>query len=270
MPYVESEGARLWYSTAGEGDPLVLTGGFLLLHHQFDWIVDILARDFQIINWNYRGAGLSDRYWAGGYSLDRYVDDLEAILDTLGHERVHLWGTSTGSTVSIRYAARYPERVKSITAYCMLRTAAYRKAYDTFVDIGENFGFEALAQFLSWIGVAESNQFSELQNRIARHEAESMREVISLESLAKSADTFSHIDLTSELEKLKMPVQLLLGDASAIGLKNPHVAELAREFQACCPHAELAVIPDAGGTFCMYEKPEETARALTAFLKSIG
>jgi len=268
MPYLEADGTRLWYSSTGEGEPLVLTGGFLLLHHQFDWIVDILAGDFQVINWNYRGSGLSDRYWAGGYSLDRYVDDLELVREALGLDSVHLWGTSTGSTVTIRYAAKYPDRVRSVTSYCMLRTAAYRKAYETFVAIGESFGFEALAQFLSWIGVAEHNQFTEMQNRIAVHEAEAMKEIVSLESLAKTAETFSHIDLASELEKLRVPVLLLLGDSSAIGLKNPHVAELAREFQERCAHAKLATIPDTGGTFCMYEKPEETARALTEFIKS--
>jgi len=270
MPYIEKDGTKLWYSITGQGAPLVLTGGFLLLHHQFDWVVDYLAKDFQVINWNYRGAGLSDRFWAGGYSLDRYVDDLELILDALNLDRVHLWGTSTGSTVTIRYTAKYPSRVASMTSYCMIRTAAYRKAYQSFVSLGEDFGYDALAQFLSWIGVAECNHFSELQNRIARHEAQSMKEIVSVESLAKTAETFSHLDLTSELEKIRAPVLLLIGDSSMVGLKNPLVSELAQEFQRRCKHAQVSVIRDTGGTFCMYEKPQETAQALTQFIQGLG
>jgi pimeloyl-ACP methyl ester carboxylesterase len=270
MPYIEDNGTKLWYSISGQGEPLVLTAGYLLLHRQFDWVVDLLAKDFQVINWNYRGAGHSDRFWAAGYSLDRYVDDLELILDALNLQDVNLWGTSTGSTVTMRYTAKYQKRVKSMISYCMIRTAAYRKAFDSFVSIGEDFGFDALAQFLSWIGVAECNQFSDIQNRIALHEAESMKEVVSLESLAKTAETFSHIDLTSELRKITVPTLLLMGDSSMVGLKNPLVAELAQEFQRCCPHCQTATIKDTGGTFCMYEKPEETAEAVKNFITSLA
>ncbi len=270
MPYIEDNGTNLWYEVKGSGEPLVLTGGYLLLHYQFDWIVDHLAKNFQVINWNYRGAGKSDRLWAGGYSLDRYVDDLELILDALNIEKVNLWGTSTGSTVTIRYTAKYQKRVKSMITYCMIKTGAYRKAFQSFASIGEDFGYEALAQFLSWIGVAECNQFSELQNRIALHEAKTMREVVSVESLAKTVETFSHIDLTSELEKITVPTLLLLGDSSMVGLKNPLVAELAKEFKQRCKHAQMVTIKDTGGTFCMYEKPEDTAKEVTRFIHSLA
>ena len=269
MPYVEDNGVKLWYEITGSGEPLVLTGGYLLLHHQFDWIVDILSRDFQVINWNYRGAGHSDRMWAGGHCLERYVDDLEFILNSLNLEKVNLWGTSTGSTITIRYTAKYQERVKSMTAYCMIKTAAYRKAYQFFTSIGEEFGFDALAQFLSWIAVADHNQFTEMANKIALHEAKSMKEIISIESLAKTSETFSHIDLTTELEKVQVPVMLLIGDSGMVGRRNPHVEELVKDFQEHCKQCQLVTIKDAGGTFCMYEKPEETAEAVKKFIKSV-
>jgi len=101
MAYVEDNGVKLWYETTGKGEPLVLTGGFGCLHNQWDWIMDILNEDFQVINWNYRGSGQSDRYWAGGYSLDRWVDDLELILDFLNLKNVNMWGTSTGSPITM-------------------------------------------------------------------------------------------------------------------------------------------------------------------------
>ena len=66
MAYVEDNGVKLWYEITGKGEPLVLTGGFGCLHNQWDWIMDILNEDFQVINWNYRGSGQSDRYWAEG------------------------------------------------------------------------------------------------------------------------------------------------------------------------------------------------------------
>ncbi len=64
MSYVEDHGVRLWYSIEGSGEPLVLTGGFGCLQNQWEWIMQYLTSNFRVINWNYRGAGQSDRMWA--------------------------------------------------------------------------------------------------------------------------------------------------------------------------------------------------------------
>jgi pimeloyl-ACP methyl ester carboxylesterase len=261
---------KLWYEIKGTGEPLVLTGGYLLLHHQFDWIVDILAKDFQVINWNYRGAGHSDRRWDGGYCLERYVDDLACVIDALGHKKVNLWGTSTGSPITIRYTAKYQDKVRSMVAYCMLKTAAYRRAYSFFTTICEEFGYEALANFLTWLACADEYQFSDMSNRIALHDAKMMKEIVSVETLAKTGETFTHIDVTTELDKIKVPTMLLVGNSGMIGSDKPHVAQLVKDFLEHCKHAKLVTIKGTGGTFSMYEKPEETAAAIRDFIKSLS
>ena len=117
MPYANDQGVELWYEMDGEGESLVMTGGFGLLHDQFAKIRHLLTPPLQVIDWHYRGVGLSDRAWPGGYPLDRWVDDLALILDHTGLDRVHLWGTSTGAPLTVRFAARYPHRVKSVITY---------------------------------------------------------------------------------------------------------------------------------------------------------
>jgi len=270
MPYVEDNGVKLWYDITGSGEPLVLTGGFACLHNQWDWIMDFLTPDFQVINWNYRGAGQSDLCWAGGYTLDRWVDDLECILDTLNIENVNLWGTSTGSPLTIRYAAKYQARVKSMITYPMFKAdTAFRKAFQTFQDIGEGFGHAALARFTSWLGSADHNQFSQDGNKLAMHEAETFKANFSIESLAKTIETYSHFELSSELQKITVPVLLLLGESGLIGSKMPSVADLVNEFRSHCKHSQLVTIPDAGGTYCMFEKPKETAAAVKEFITNL-
>ena len=270
MPYVEDNGVKLWYDITGSGEPLVLTGGFACLHNQWDWIMDFLTPNFQVINWNYRGAGQSDLCWAGGYTLDRWVDDLEYILDTLNIEKVNLWGTSTGSPLTIRYAAKYQDRVKCMITYPMFKAdTAFRKAFQTFQDIGEGFGHAALARFTSWIGSAEHNQFSQEGNRLALHEAETFKENFSIESLAKTIETYAHFELSSELRKITVPALLLLGESGLLGSKMPSVTDLVNEFRSHCKHSELVTIPDAGGTYCMFEKPEETAAAVKEFINNL-
>jgi len=270
MPYVEDNGVKLWYEIEGNGEPLVLTGGFACLHNQWDWILDFLKTDFTVINWNYRGAGLSDRFWGGGYSLDCWVDDLEFILNSLKIEKVNLWGTSTGSPITIRYTAKYQNRVKSMITYPMFKAdVAFRKAFQMFRDIGENFGHVALARFTSWIGSATHNQFSDDGNKLAIHEAEVFKANFSLESLAKTVETFSHFDLTSELEKITVPTLILLGESGLLGSNMPSVSQLINEFRMHCKQSQLVTIKDTGGTYCMYEKPKETAAEVKKFIKSL-
>ena len=66
MATVEHDGTKLWYDINGKGQALVLTGGFGLLHNQWDFVRSMLAEKFQVVDWNYRGAGQSDRAWPGG------------------------------------------------------------------------------------------------------------------------------------------------------------------------------------------------------------
>jgi len=271
MPHVNDNGVQLWYRVTGNGEPLVLSGGFGLLHNQFDHVLDLLAKDFQVIDWNYRGAGESDRAWVGGYTLDRWVDDLELILAHLKVAQAHLWGTSTGAPLSIRYAARYQQRVKSLIVYPSFKAGvASRAMFKCFQDITEIFGYEALARFTSWIGCADNNVFSQGGNEIALFEAEAFKRNFSIESLAKTLEVFSHIDLTSDLEKITMPTLVLLGNSGKLGGQTAAMKETIQLFQQHCPHSQVVQIKDGGGTYCMIEQPQETAREVASFIKKLA
>jgi hypothetical protein len=55
-----------------QGEPLVLVVG-LVCCISVRSCLGPLAKEFQVIDWNYRGAGESDRVWVE-VSLDRWVD----------------------------------------------------------------------------------------------------------------------------------------------------------------------------------------------------
>ena len=138
-----------------------------------------------------------------------------------------------------------------------------------FLDITETFGYEALARFTSWIGCADQNVFSQIGNELALFEAEAFKRNFSIESLAKTLEVFTHIDLTSDLEKIKVPTLLLLGDSGQLGGKKTATAEAMRLFCAHCPQAQAVQIPDGGGTYCMIEKPRESAQEVINFLRGL-
>lgn len=271
MANINKDGVSLWYQVTGEGRPVVLSGGFGLLHNQWDYVRDLLAEQFQVVDWNYRGAGQSDRTWPGGlYTQETWVDDLEIVLDHLGLDDVVLWGTSTGSPISIRYSAKYSSRVKALITYPMfMADAGFRAAFDGFTRVGETFGYDALACLTSWIGCAEENIFTGRQGEMAKWESGCFQRNFSMSTLAETMRICGTNDFTSDLEKLTMPTLLLMGKSGQLGHDAPGNRALADEFQRRVPHAELAVIPRGGGTYCMIEEPAATAKAAIEFIQKV-
>jgi pimeloyl-ACP methyl ester carboxylesterase len=241
------------------------------LHNQWDFVRDLLAEEFQVIDWNYRGAGQSDRAWPGGaYNQDTWVDDLERVLSALDLNDVVLWGTSTGSPITVRYAARYQHRVKAMITYLMFKAdPGFRRAFDGFTNICENFGYEALAALTSWIGCSDETLFGPEHGRVAKWEAECFRNNFSIESLGATMAIVAGNDFTSELMKIKVPTLLLVGESGQLGAKSPGTKALIDEFMAEIPHAALKTIPKGGGTYCMIERPEETAAAVIEYVKTL-
>lgn len=271
MPYVEDKGVQLWYRITGEGQPLVLSGGFGLLDNQYDYVLETLAEEFKVIDWNYRGVGQSDRAWPGScFHLDRWVDDLEFILNELGLEQVHLWGTSTGSQITMRYVARYQHRVKSMITYPMVKAdVGFRNAFKGFQYVCETFGYDALAALTSWIGCAEENVFNAKWGEVARYETEAFQRNFTIESLNETMAIHANTDLTADLEKIKVPTLLLMGESGHLGYNTPGIKAQADEFMQRVPQARLKTIAGGGGTYCMIEKPAETAAAVKEFVKQL-
>jgi 3-oxoadipate enol-lactonase len=274
MPFVDDAGTALWYQETGPADApvIVLSGGFGLLHNQWDFVRDLLAKKLRVVDWNYRGAGLSDRAWPGGvFNQDRWVDDLEAVLRHLEVRNAVLWGTSTGSPITVRYAARYPKRVRAVITYPMYKAdPGFRAAFDGFTRIGETFGYEALAALTSWIGVARENLFTERWGELARWEAQTFRRNFSIESLAATMAIVAGNDFTADLVKLKVPTLVLMGESGNLGYEMPGNRALADEFLRLVPQATLKRIPAGGGTYCMIEQPVATAEAVLEFMRTLA
>jgi pimeloyl-ACP methyl ester carboxylesterase/DNA-binding winged helix-turn-helix (wHTH) protein len=116
------DGVQLAYSTVGQGPPLVKTANWLN-HLEYDFespiwhhLIRFLASDHVLVRYDERGNGLSD--WnVDDLSIERFVEDLETVVDALGLERFPLFGMSQGCAVSIAYAARHPERVSRLVLH---------------------------------------------------------------------------------------------------------------------------------------------------------
>jgi pimeloyl-ACP methyl ester carboxylesterase/DNA-binding winged helix-turn-helix (wHTH) protein len=110
---------RIAYATIGNGYPLVKAGHWLThLEHDMRnpiWrpFLDELGQRFRLVRYDQRGNGLSD--WnVTDFALDRFVEDLEAVVDAAGLDRFALYGLSQGAPIAIAYLCRHPDRVSHL------------------------------------------------------------------------------------------------------------------------------------------------------------
>src|ERR687885_491923 len=89
--YVDTAEVRLHAVIGGEGPPLLLVHGWPQTWYAWRLVMPQLARDFQVIAPDQRGIGLSDKP-QDGYDPGTLADDLLALMDELGHQRVAVVG----------------------------------------------------------------------------------------------------------------------------------------------------------------------------------
>jgi class 3 adenylate cyclase len=118
--YALSGDVHLAYQVFGEGDlDLVLVNGFTT-HLELVWehepakrFLEGLASFARVINFDRRGSGLSDPV-AEAPTLEQRMDDVRAVMDAAGSERAALLGISEGASMSLLFAATYPDRVQAL------------------------------------------------------------------------------------------------------------------------------------------------------------
>ncbi|MCH8949646.1 MAG: alpha/beta hydrolase, partial [Chloroflexi bacterium] len=114
------DGVSIAYATVGGGPPLVYATGFPG-HLALEWespmardFIEALAQGVTLIRYDMRGSGLSDRH-VDDLSLERWIDDLAAVVDHLKLEQFSLLSLGfLAGPISITYAAAHPERVSKL------------------------------------------------------------------------------------------------------------------------------------------------------------
>ena len=115
------DGTRIAYEVFGTGDLTVVLLPSAPIVHSRQWKgqVPYLGRHYRVVAFDGRGNGRSDRpVEPSAYHDDRFVADLEAVMDATGTRSAVLVGLCTdGVWRGIRFAAANPERVLGIVAF---------------------------------------------------------------------------------------------------------------------------------------------------------
>ncbi len=111
-----ADGTRIAYAVHGHGPPLLLDACWLS-HLEYDWQSPVwrhylveLGRVATVVRFDERGHGMSDRDTTD-FSLERRIEDLEAVADNAGLGRFALMAMAQGGPVALHFVHRHPDRV---------------------------------------------------------------------------------------------------------------------------------------------------------------
>src|SRR5580704_17117852 len=115
-----TDGARIAFHALGNGPAVAILFPYHVNHLNLNWQVPLhrgafeyLARNFTVINLDFRGAGMSDRS-VKSLSLERSADDVQEVLACLGIQRVALCALGDAALIACYLASQLPARIASM------------------------------------------------------------------------------------------------------------------------------------------------------------
>ena len=113
MPTVSSNGISIYYEVQGRGDPVLIIGGLATDLSQIGSLANALSEKHQVISFDNRGAGRTDKPDAT-YTVEMMAEDAAGLLNGIGISPVNVLGISLGGRIAITLTLTHPELVKSL------------------------------------------------------------------------------------------------------------------------------------------------------------
>jgi proline iminopeptidase len=123
--YMDFRGHKTWYVVHGQenkGFPLfVLHGGPGFPHNYQNNLASLADNSWPVIMYDQVGCGLSDRPEDNSlWTVELYVEELEALRKHLGYETINIIGQSWGGSLAIEYALKYQSHVNKLILHSPL------------------------------------------------------------------------------------------------------------------------------------------------------
>src|SRR5260221_818996 len=117
MPFVDSDGTKIYFDEEGNGDPLLLIMGLGCTSGFWHRTRPALAERFRTIALDNRGIGRSEAP-PGPYTTAMMASDAAAVLDAANVEQAHVIGCSMGGMIAQELVLAHPARVRSLILGC--------------------------------------------------------------------------------------------------------------------------------------------------------
>lgn len=221
---------NLYYQEQGEGEALLLLHGNGEDGTYFVNQLSFFSDRYRVIAVDTRGHGKSPRGTAP-FTMEQFAADLHKLMDKLEIEKAIILGFSDGANIAMKFALKYPDRVKALILNGgNLDTKGVKRSIQIPIEIGYRFA-------KLFAGKSE--------------EAKSHMEILGLMVNEPNIQP-------EELRAIQAPTLVIVGTKDMI--KQEHTEIIAQSI----PNAKLSVIP--GDHFIANKNPEAFNKVVEDFL----
>jgi len=226
VPFITTDdGTQIFYKDQGAGQPVLFSHGWPLSSDAWDGQMVFMGQNgFRTIAHDRRSHGRSDQTWDGNH-MDRYADDLHALIEQLDLKDIILVGHSTGGGEITHYVGRHGTgRVAKMLLVgavppLMLKTDANPGGLPIAVFDGIRKGtFDDRSQFYRDLTMPFYGY-----NRDGAAISEGVRESFWLQGMMGGLKgqldcihEFSEVDYTPDLHKIDVPLLIVHGSDDQI------------------------------------------------------
>lgn len=256
----------LFYQVDDFTDPWTQPETVLMLHgnaeSSLSWYawVPVLARQFRVVRPDMRGYGQStpmprDYEW----TLDQVIADYCALMDSLQIERCHLVAAKIGGTVARAFAARRPDRIKSLTV--VGTPQALRPGAEQIPALIEEFETKGAEHW------ARRTMAGRLGEHFPAEGVEWWTQFMgraSVSSLIGFNRGINYADIRADLPNIKCPTLVITTEENGLG-----TVERTCEWQEKIPDSRLLVL--AGKSYHVAASDAQAcATATLAFMQEVS
>jgi pimeloyl-ACP methyl ester carboxylesterase len=225
----------------------------------------------QVVYYDHRGQGRSDRSTPDRWNHDQWADDLVALCDALGIVDPVVFGMSFGAIVALHYAIRHPGHASRLILDSGAAVTDWEGRMATFERLG---GPDAAAAAQAFFDHADADTLMGYMTTCmplyARHPSPAAADMRARGTPHANFDVFQHweageqrsYDLRGSLDRITCPVLVLAGEDDPMCPASGSRAIAAEIGPELCT---LQVIPDCGHGVCR-DLPEVGFAAIKAFL----
>lgn len=223
--------ADLYYEVYGEGEPLFLLHGNSGSIKDFYQQIPVLSKHYKVIVMDTRAQGKSIDKTENDFNYKIFADDVKALADHLGLQKINIAGWSDGGNTGLEFALKYPQNLNRLIT---IGANAFPDGVDQELINNFNIKYKVL----------------QLQNN-----PEKLNERRLLKLMLKEPNISE-----KQLNKIQSKVLVIAGEKDVI--KQSHTEFLAKQI----PNSELKIYKDATHMI-PFENADQLNQDILEFLK---
>jgi pimeloyl-ACP methyl ester carboxylesterase len=253
--FFDSNGLKLRYFEAGDGEPLILIHGLGESIEGWTFQYDEFSKHFRVVSLDLRGFGMSDV--PESVSIYDFTEDVRNLMDWLGIKAANLLGLSMGGAVCLAFFDRYPEMVKSLILANTLHKLPEeaKPLFEERLRLLERASMVEIAEFIAKLSIyQEREDLRDMVRTILRRNDKEFYKRVTIE--------ISRINFEDLLPKINVPTLIIVAEKD---VTTPPV--MGKEMARLIPNSEIRVVRNAAH-LAKLENPEEFNRYVLEFLEA--